>query len=101
MLLQASYDIILHFALAIRVAFWPTLLALWKSPALLVDPPKLSKLLFANIWVGFGPATDDNWRQVKEKLITPNAHGVVLDIGAGKLLFFRVFMLSFIIYLLF
>jgi hypothetical protein len=84
MLFRASYDIVLHFVLAIRIAFWPTLLALWKSPTLLLNPPKFSRILFANIWVGFGPATDENWKQVKEKLITPNAYGVVLDIGAGK-----------------
>jgi hypothetical protein len=46
-------------------------------------------VLFTNIWVGFAPASDEEGRGVKDKLITPNAHGVVLDVGAGKIGFFR------------
>ena len=37
----------------------------------------------AHIWVLFGNPTDEGGRPTKEGLITPNAHGVVLDIGAG------------------
>lgn len=37
----------------------------------------------AHIWALFGNPTDEGGRSTKEALITPNAHGVVLDIGAG------------------
>ena len=37
----------------------------------------------AHIWVLFGNPTDEGGRSTKEALITPNAYGVVLDIGAG------------------
>jgi len=37
----------------------------------------------SHIWVLFGNPTDEAGRPTKEGLITPNAYGVVLDIGAG------------------
>jgi hypothetical protein len=83
-MLRVSFDMVIHIATAIRIAFWPTLLTLWKSPTLLLNPPKLSRVFFANIWVGFGPVLDESGKQVKEGLITPHAYGVVLDIGAGE-----------------
>ncbi|XP_006457491.1 hypothetical protein AGABI2DRAFT_212927 [Agaricus bisporus var. bisporus H97] len=83
MKLQAAFAIVFELVFAIRTAFLPTLLAIWKSPSLLLHPQQLSRLLFSNIWVFFGPVTDENGKPFKEALITPNAYGVVLDIGAG------------------
>ncbi|CCM00218.1 uncharacterized protein FIBRA_02246 [Fibroporia radiculosa] len=37
----------------------------------------------SHLWIPFGDGIDENARPVKENLITPNARGVVLDIGAG------------------
>jgi len=37
----------------------------------------------AHVWRAFGDSCDQNGRPVKEKLIFPNAYGVVLDLGAG------------------
>jgi hypothetical protein len=37
----------------------------------------------AHIWAVFGNSTDEGGRSTKEALITPNAYGVVLDIGVG------------------
>ncbi|KAL0067044.1 hypothetical protein AAF712_005828 [Marasmius tenuissimus] len=36
-----------------------------------------------HVWVGFAEGTNEGGRPVKEKLITPHAKGVVLDLGAG------------------
>ncbi|KAG6908655.1 hypothetical protein DXG01_003748 [Tephrocybe rancida] len=38
----------------------------------------------SKLWVTYGPGIDANIQPQKASLITPNAHGVVLDIGAGK-----------------
>ncbi|KAK7057671.1 hypothetical protein R3P38DRAFT_2842390 [Favolaschia claudopus] len=53
------------------------------SPALLLDPAALSRVSMAGIWVFFGPGGDGGRRAEKTQLITPNARGVVLDLGAG------------------
>jgi SAM-dependent methyltransferase len=37
----------------------------------------------AHAWVVFGKRRDEEGRSTKQGLITPNAHGVVLEIGAG------------------
>ncbi|KAH0835644.1 hypothetical protein J3R83DRAFT_9395 [Lanmaoa asiatica] len=40
----------------------------------------------SHVWASFGTGIDGNNSQVKTSLITQNAYGVVLDIGAGKIL---------------
>ena len=35
-------------------------------------------------WVEMGDGIDQNGKIVKTALITPNAYGVVLDLGSGK-----------------
>ena len=68
---------------AIGASLWPTLLDIYRSPSLLFRPATLSQIVMAHIWALFGNPTDEGGRPTKEGLITPNAYGVVLDIGAG------------------
>jgi len=65
------------------VALIPTLKEILWNPTLLFRPRALSRIFMANLWVLFGPGTDNGAKSVKEGLITPNAYGIVLDIGAG------------------
>lgn len=68
---------------AIGASLWPTILDIYHTPSLLFRPAALSQVVMAHIWVLFGNPTDEGGRSTKEALITPNAYGVVLDIGAG------------------
>jgi len=68
---------------AIGASLWPTILDIYNSPSLLLRPATLSQIVMAHIWVLFGDPTDEGGRPTKSDLISPNAHGVVLDIGAG------------------
>ena len=68
---------------SLRIAFFPTLKAICKSPSLLLRPRDISRIVMAHVWKPFGDGLDENGRSVKQSLIPPNAHGVVLDIGAG------------------
>ena len=36
------------------------------------------------VWVEMGNGVDQNFKIAKTALITPNAYGVVLDLGSGK-----------------
>ncbi|PPQ85970.1 hypothetical protein CVT25_001669 [Psilocybe cyanescens] len=69
--------------MAIVVALIPTLKAVAKEPTLLFRWQALSRIFFARMWMDFGDEVDGNCKDLKERLITPNAYGVVLDIGAG------------------
>lgn len=68
---------------AISVSLWPTIVDIYTSPSLLLHPTALSRIVMAHIWVLFANPTDEGGRPAKQGLITPNAHGVVLDVGAG------------------
>ncbi|KAI0660195.1 S-adenosyl-L-methionine-dependent methyltransferase [Cubamyces menziesii] len=68
---------------SLRIAFFPTLKAICKSPSLLLRPRDISRIVMAQVWKPFGNGLDENGRSVKQSLIPPNARGVVLDIGAG------------------
>ncbi|KAF8150465.1 hypothetical protein K438DRAFT_1943598 [Mycena galopus ATCC 62051] len=57
--------------------------AIFTSPSLLFNFAALSRISMANIWVPFGAGSDEGRRAEKQKLITPNARGVVLDLGAA------------------
>lgn len=37
-----------------------------------------------HVWVEFGNDTDEGIKDLKASFLTPNAYGVVLDVGAGK-----------------
>lgn len=68
---------------AVKVAFTPTLQALWRAPALILSPSAISRVFMAHVWAAWSNAIDERSRLVKEKLITAGAHGIVLDLGAG------------------
>jgi hypothetical protein len=84
MKLTAAFSLLQDLRIAIQTASLPTIYALINSPSLLFNPIAVSRLFMANIWVQFGRFVDEAGRAVKEDLIPPNAHGVVLDIGAGN-----------------
>ena len=68
---------------AIGASLWPTIVDIYNSPSLLFRPAALSSIVMAHVWALFGNPTDEGGRPSKQSLITPNAHGVVLEIGAG------------------
>lgn len=73
-------DIYELFTLALR----PWAAALWARPSLLIHPKELSDVLFSIMWQPMGDGIDAGSAPLKTALITPSAHGVVLDIGSGK-----------------
>lgn len=79
------FSFIPDIRLSIKHAFWPTLVAILKSPTLIFRPRVLSRLFFYHAWTAFGPGINTNTRQLRSNLITPSAKGIVLDIGAGVL----------------
>ena len=84
MKLSNALSLVNHLRLGISVAILPTLKAVLWNPTLLFRPRALSRVFFAHLWKIFGPGVDGNAKSVKEGLITPNAYGVVLDVGAGQ-----------------
>jgi hypothetical protein len=72
--------------LAVTIAFWPTLKEVLRNPILLLRPAQLSQLYMSKLWLVFGDGIDGNTKPLKNAHITPNAYGVVLDIGAGGFL---------------
>jgi len=83
MKLAAAFSILFDLRAGVLFAFKPTVRAIIETPSLLFKPATLSRLFFANVWITFGDGVDGNCRSVKEHLITPNAYGIVLDLGAG------------------
>ena len=77
--LAAATDLRISF----QIAFLPTLRAILKNPNLLLHPSRISREFMSHVWVEFGKGIDENTRGLKTSFITPNAYGVVLDIGAG------------------
>ena len=71
--------------LCIKTAFRPTLSGVVQSPSLLLSPKCLTRLIFYNVWKTWGEGANEMSKELKLALITPHAHGVVLDIGAGEL----------------
>ncbi|GJE95946.1 methyltransferase domain-containing protein [Phanerochaete sordida] len=67
----------------LRVALWPTIKAILRRPTLLLHPSLISKEFMSHVWVMYGAGIDKDTREIKSSLMTPNAYGVVLDVGAG------------------
>lgn len=86
MKLSAAFALFGDLGIAIQIAFWPTLVTIWHSPLLLLQPHKLSQAFMAHVWLVFGKGVDENGRPIKEELIRPYATGLVLDLGAGKVI---------------
>ncbi|KAH6899514.1 S-adenosyl-L-methionine-dependent methyltransferase [Coprinopsis sp. MPI-PUGE-AT-0042] len=69
---------------AMKIAFFPSLQQVLGQPSLVLRPRALAQTFMAKVWEGgMAQATDEGGKAVKQGLITPNAHGVVLDVGAG------------------
>ena len=85
MKLSASLAILVDLRLAFQAALGPTIQAVLHSPSLIFRPAALSHLFMSHVWTAFGPGVDENGRSTKHRLITTNASGVVLDIGAGQI----------------
>lgn len=84
MKLSAAISPLSDICYATQTAFWPTIKALWQSPALLCSPAKISQLFMTYVWTNFASGIDENSGVIKRSLITANAHGAVLDLGAGQ-----------------
>lgn len=82
-----SFQILQDFFSQLRIfagwALWPTIKDVWRSPSLLLHPMVLRRTFFTHLWAVFSKFIDQGGQPVKQKLITPNAYGIVLDIGAG------------------
>jgi hypothetical protein len=79
-----SLSILWDMFAAFRFGMFPTLHDVLHSPGLLLSPRELRRVFMAHLWVPFSQGIDENSKTIKEALITPNAHGTVLDIGAGQ-----------------
>ncbi|KAJ7888758.1 hypothetical protein B0H13DRAFT_2235032 [Mycena leptocephala] len=84
MKLSASVGLIVSDLLTgFTAAALPTLKAVFRKPSLVLHPKILSHIFMATVWEEFSEPVDEGARPAKIALITPNAKGVVLDIGAG------------------
>ncbi|KAF8882987.1 S-adenosyl-L-methionine-dependent methyltransferase [Infundibulicybe gibba] len=83
MKLSASFGLLQDLYLTIQAALVPTLWEIFHSPSLIFRLTAVSRLFMAHVWSAFAEGADRNGRPTKENLITPNARGVVLDLGAG------------------
>jgi hypothetical protein len=88
MKLSTAFSILLQLHVTIQIALVPTFWDILSLLALLFHLTALSHTFVAHLWILFGKGIDENGRPVKEQLITPHAHGVVLDIGAGHIIIF-------------
>jgi hypothetical protein len=84
MKLTAAFSILFYLFTTLRIATGPALRSILAEPTLLLWPSALSRMFMAKVWEGgFANGTDEGARPVKTDLITPNAEGTVLDLGAG------------------
>ncbi|KAG2363129.1 hypothetical protein BDR07DRAFT_1471408 [Suillus spraguei] len=81
---SAAFAVLPKLYLVIMAGLWPTILAIYHTPSLLLQPHELSHIFMFHVWKLFSDGVDGNARATKQKLITPHAYGVVLDIGAGE-----------------
>lgn len=70
---------------ATKSAFLPTFYAVLRSPVMIFNPAAISRIFMSYVWgAGMGDGIDANCSATKKALITPHAHNVILDLGAGK-----------------
>jgi len=84
MKLANAFALLTDLRLAISTAIFPTLKSILCQPTLLVKPQEVSRIFMSHVWEAFANGVDEGGSGVKKNLITPNANGVVLDIGAGE-----------------
>lgn len=82
--LLERFNLLVDLALALKAALFPTIKRIIHEPSLLVRPTALSRVFMSYVWIVFGPAIDGSNAEVKTRLLTAHAFGVVLDIGAGE-----------------
>ena len=87
MKLRDAFEILYALRHAISTASYPTLKDVYKNPSLIWSPSLLSRTFMSHLWSASSDGTDEYGRPDKQKLITPTAQGVVLDIGAGEVFF--------------
>ncbi|KAJ4488162.1 S-adenosyl-L-methionine-dependent methyltransferase [Lentinula aciculospora] len=80
MKLVAAFALFSDLYVAVRVAFWPTVIDIYRNPASIFS---ISRTFMTHVWSVFAAPTDENGRLVKRSLLLPHATGTVLDIGAG------------------
>ena len=83
MKLSNALSVLTDLRLAISIAILPTLRDVFHNPSLLFKPQSLSRVFMAHLWLVFGDGSNTRSRDIKYQLINPNAHGSVLDVGAG------------------
>ena len=84
MKLSNALAMIPHIIGSIQMALWPTLQDLAHEPYLIFSLASIRRIFMAHLWkAGCGDGIDMNESPNRKALITPNANGVVLDVGAG------------------
>ncbi|KAJ3555453.1 hypothetical protein NM688_g2567 [Phlebia brevispora] len=83
--LKNVLDMLFAISHALQVALIPTMLELCKEPLRFrfLQLTEFRRVFMAHLWILYGPGIDGNDQPTRATLITPNAHGAVLDIGAG------------------
>ncbi|KAH8823158.1 S-adenosyl-L-methionine-dependent methyltransferase [Flagelloscypha sp. PMI_526] len=81
--LIAAFSILQGLYLALAAGILPTLLEILSNKTLLLQPVSLSRVFFTHVWTVFSEGVDKNTGSSKVELITSNAKGRVLDVGAG------------------
>ncbi|KAF9261146.1 hypothetical protein L218DRAFT_906063 [Marasmius fiardii PR-910] len=64
----------------LRFAFIPTIIDVLQNPLCIF---RLSQTYMTHLWGVFSKHVDENVRPMKERVLSPYARGVVLDLGAG------------------
>lgn len=84
MKLRNAFAALIDIRGAVQIALFPTLCAIFKNPLILFHPVALSRIFMSHVWAAFGNGLDINNAELKAKIITSDAQGVVLDVGAGE-----------------
>jgi hypothetical protein len=85
MKISRAFELPVRLYHVVRCALLPTIQALWQTPALIFSSTMISRLFMARVWIAMGDSIDEGRKVVKSNLITPNAYGTILDLGAGQI----------------
>ncbi|KAF9005056.1 hypothetical protein BDQ17DRAFT_373361 [Cyathus striatus] len=83
MKLAYVYGLLIGVKDFIYAGAWPTIKTILWNLTLLFRLTVLSKEFMFHVWNVWEDTIDENCRADKERLLTPHAHDIVLDIGAG------------------
>ena len=84
MKLSVAFKILGDISFIFTKGVLPTIKCICNTPLLLFKPAEIRRTIMSFVWVEMGDGIDQNGKIVKTALITPNAYGVVLDLGSGK-----------------